>query len=229
MIKGRRRVKPSNMPPAPSSPPRLDHDPLLGVDLGRLEAEMERYHQWLDERADDAYLLAERARQKGYDHKDRVEIPRAADLAGRTEKLLIEHLDGYPVADDIRAMLEEHDRETTSIMMAQSVARGFRSKGYDLERSIDVGLRVGLAILTEAVLVAPLEGISEVRLLNNVDGSQFVSVHFAGPIRAAGGTAQALAVLIADMIRRELDVGHYQPTDPEVERVKEEFGLYRGN
>jgi len=229
MIKGRRRVKPSNMPPAPSSPPRLDHDPLLGVDLGRLEAEMERYHQWLDERADDAYLLAERARQKGYDHKDRVEIPRAADLAGRTEKLLIEHLDGYPVADDIRAMLEEHDRETTSIMMAQSVARGFRTKGYDLERSIDVGLRVGLAILTEAVLVAPLEGISEVRLLNNVDGSQFVSVHFAGPIRAAGGTAQALAVLIADMIRRELDVGHYQPTDPEVERVKEEFGLYRGN
>ena len=77
--------------------------------------------------------------------------------------------------------------------------------------------------------MAPLEGISEVRLLNNMDGSQFVSVHFAGPIRAAGGTAQALAVLIADMIRRELNIGHYQPTDPEVERVKEEFGLYRGN
>ena len=95
--------------------------------------------------------------------------------------------------------------------------------------AIDVGLRVGLAILTEAVLVAPLEGISEVRLLNNLDGSQFVSVHFAGPIRAAGGTAQALAVLIADMIRIELNVGKYQPTDPEVERVKEEFGLYRGN
>ena len=47
-------------------------------------------------------------------------------------------------------------------------------------KSIDVGLRVGLAILTEAVLVAPLEGISEVRLLSNMDGSQFVSVHFAG-------------------------------------------------
>ena len=67
------------------------------------------------------------------------------------------------------------------------------------------------------------------RLLNNVDGSPFVSVHFAGPIRAAGGTAQALAVLIADMIRRELKVGPYVPSDGEVERVKEEFGLYRGN
>ena len=205
------------------------HNPLIGVDVERLEAEMVAYHQWLDERADEAYIIAEEARKKGYDHKEYVEIPRAADLAGRTEKLLIEYLDGYEVADDIRTLLAEHDRETTSIMMAQSVARGFREKGYDLVTAIDVGLRVGLAVLTEAVLVAPLEGISEVRLLNNVDGSQFVSVHFAGPIRAAGGTAQALAVLIADMIRRELNIGHYQPTDPEVERVKEEFGLYRGN
>ena len=204
-------------------------NPLLGLDLERLEREMNAYHERLDERADDAYRIAEAARQQGLDHKDRVEIPRASDLAGRTEKLLIEHLEGYPVADDIRALLDEHDRETTSIIIAQSVARGFREQGFDLEKSIDVGLRVGLAVLTEAVLVAPLEGISEVRLLNNVDGSQFVSVHFAGPIRAAGGTAQALAVLIADMIRRELNIGHYQPTDPEVERVKEEFGLYRGN
>ena len=206
-----------------------DHNPLIGLDTDRLEREMDAYHRWLDERTDDAYRIAETARKQGLDHKNRVEIPRASDLAGRTEKLLIEHLDGYEVADDIRALLDEHDRETTSIIIAQSVARGFRDLGYDLEKSIDVGLRVGLAVLTEAVLVAPLEGISEVRLLNNVDGSQFVSVHFAGPIRAAGGTAQALAVLIADMIRRELNVGHYQPTDPEVERVKEEFGLYRGN
>ena len=206
-----------------------EHNPLLGLDIPRLEKEMESYHTWLDEHADDAYRIAEQARSLGFDPRDYVEIPRASDLAGRTEKLLVEHLEGYEVADDIRKLLQEHDRETTSILIAQSVSRGFREQGFDLEKSIDVGLRVGLAVLTEAVLVAPLEGISEVRLLNNIDGSQFVSVHFAGPIRAAGGTAQALAVLIADMIRRELNVGHYQPTDPEVERVKEEFGLYRGN
>lgn len=217
------------MPTSSGTSQKRGHNPLIGLDIERLEAEMERYHNWLDEHADEAYIVAEQARKLGYDHKEFVEIPRAADLAGRTEKLLIEYLEGYEVADDIRKLLAEHDRETTSIMMAQSVARGFREQGYDLITAIDVGLRVGLAVLTEAVLVAPLEGISEVRLLNNVDGSQFVSVHFAGPIRAAGGTAQALAVLIADMIRRELNIGHYQPTDPEVERVKEEFGLYRGN
>ena len=204
-------------------------DPLIGVDIARLEKEMEQYQSILDEDADYAYRIAEEARQQNLDPKPFVEIPRASDLASRTEKLLIEHLEEYPVADDIREMLAEHDRETTSIMMAQRVAKGFREQGYDMVKSIDVGLRVGLAILTEAVLVAPLEGISEVRLLNNLDGSPFVSVHFAGPIRAAGGTAQALAVLIADMIRRELKVGPYIPSDGEVERVKEEFGLYRGN
>ena len=208
---------------------KADNNPLEGIDLARLELEMENYQQWMDERTEDAYRIAEKARAKNLDHKPFVEIPRAADLAGRTEKLLVEYLGEYEVAQDIRNMLEKYDRETTSMLMAQSVARGFRDEGYDLVTAIDVGLRVGLAILTEAVLVAPLEGISEVRLLNNLDGSQFVSVHFAGPIRAAGGTAQALAVLIADMIRIELNVGRYQPTDPEVERVKEEFGLYRGN
>ena len=205
------------------------HDPLIGLDLKRLESEIESYEEWLDNRTDEAYKIAEVARSKGLDHSLDVEIPRASDLASRTEKLLVEHLDGAEVADDIRKLLAEHDRETTSIKMAIIVAKRFRENGYELKKSIDVGLRVGLAILTEAVLVAPLEGISEVRLLSNLDGSQFLSIHFAGPIRAAGGTAQALAVLIGDMIRRELNVDAYKPTDEEVERVKEEFGLYRGN
>ena len=205
------------------------HNPLLGLDTDRLEKEIRLYEEWLDERTEEAYKIAEVARKKGLDHSLEVEIPRASDLASRTEKLLVEHLEGAEVADDIRKLLAEFDRETTSIKMATIVAKRFRDNGYDLKKSIDVGLRVGLAILTEAVLVAPLEGISEVRLLPNLDGTQFLSIHFAGPIRAAGGTAQALAVLIGDMIRRELGVDAYKPSPDEVERVKEEFGLYRGN
>ena len=70
-------------------------NPLIGLDIERLEAEMLRYHQWLDEQADEAYIVAEKARKLGYDHKEFVEIPRAADLAGRTEKLLVEYLVGF--------------------------------------------------------------------------------------------------------------------------------------
>ena len=205
------------------------HSPLLGVDLDRIQNELDVYDKWLEERTEEAYKIADKAKKKGLDFSTEVEIPRASDLASRTEKLLVEHLDGFEVAEDIRKFLIDNDRETTSIKMAAQVAKSFKENGYGLQKSIDVGLRVGLAILTEAVLVAPLEGISEVRLLSNIDGSQFVSVHFAGPIRAAGGTAQALAVLIADMIRIELGVDAYNPTDDEVERVKEEFGLYRKN
>ena len=46
------------------------HDPLIGLDTERLEAEMKRYHEWLDEHADEAYLVAEQARELGYDHKE---------------------------------------------------------------------------------------------------------------------------------------------------------------
>ena len=129
----------------------------------------------------------------------------------------------------MRVLLQEHDRETAAIMIAISVTNEMHSRTGDRRRSIDSGLRVGLAVLTEAVLVAPLDGIGEVRILNNSDGSEFLSIDFCGPIRAAGGTAQALGVLIGDILRRELGVGRYLPTIPEVERVKEEFGLYRMN
>ena len=170
----------------------------------RLSKEMDAYHAWLDEHCEIEYQIAEKARSLGKDFTEVVEIPRASDLADRTEKLLDEYLDGLKIVDELRQLLLEEERETTAIEMSKSVAKRMHARTADLEKSIEVGLRVGLAILTEAVLVAPLEGISNVRLLNNADGSQFVSVDFCGPIRAAGGTAQALAVLITDVVRREL-------------------------
>ena len=124
-------------------------------------------------------------------------------------------------------MLIQYDRETAAIQISLFVAREMNKQTGDKRRSIDSGLRVGLAVLTEAVLVAPLAGIGDVRILNNVDGTDFLSIDFCGPIRAAGGTAQALGVLIGDILRRELGVGKYNPTNAEIERVKEEFGLYR--
>ncbi|MCJ2554632.1 MAG: DNA polymerase II large subunit, partial [Candidatus Thermoplasmatota archaeon] len=55
----------------------------------------------------------------------------------------------------------------------------------------------------------------------------YLDVFYAGPIRSAGGTAQALSVLIADVVRRELGIGAYRPTKEEVERLKEEIPLYK--
>jgi len=196
-------------------------------DEARLSGECVSYQSWLDRRADEVYLIASEAKAKGLDFTEDIEIPRTADLASRTEKLLEEYLDGMSIEDDLRNLLRTSDREPAAIEIALDVARRMHARTSDITKAIDSGLRVGLAVLTEAVLVAPLEGIGGVRIMNNADGSEFLSIDYAGPIRAAGGTAQALGVLIGDMIRRELGIGRYVPTTPEVERVKEEFGLYR--
>jgi len=95
------------------------------------------------------------------------------------------------------------------------------------EKAVERAVRVGLAILTEGVLVAPLEGLAAVKIKRNRDGSTYVDLSYAGPIRSAGGTGQALSVLIADIVRRELGIGRYQPTREEVERFKEEIPLYK--
>ena len=197
------------------------------IDVSRLEKEQAEYEKDLAQSTELVYQIAKEAKSKKLDFENTVEIPRASDLASRTEKLLEDYLDGMKIEDDLRHLLNTTDRESASIQIAVDVARKMNEKTLDMQKSIDCGLRVGLAVLTEAVLVAPLDGIGDVRILNNADGTEFLSIDFCGPIRAAGGTAQALGVLIGDMVRRELGLSRYVPTTREVERVKEEFGLYR--
>jgi len=62
--------------------------PVAAIDAIRLQREQEKYQIWLDEKIDEAYKVASEAKLKGLDFSDVVEIPRAADLASRTEKLL---------------------------------------------------------------------------------------------------------------------------------------------
>ena len=74
-------------------------------------------------------------------------------------------------------------------------------KGDRVRQSLCIyhGICAGLAVLTEGILVAPLEGVVSCRIMTNDDGSNCLAVNFAGPIRSAGGTGQALSVLIADI------------------------------
>ena len=68
--------------------------------------------------------------------------------------------------------------------------------------SIYHGVCAGLAVLTEGILVAPLDGVVSCRILTNGNGTKCIAISFAGPIRSAGGTGQALSVLIGDILRR---------------------------
>jgi DNA polymerase II large subunit len=92
--------------------------------------------------------------------------------------------------------------------------------------SIYHGVCAGLAVLTEGILVAPLEGVASARMIENRNGTKAVAISFAGPIRSAGGTGQALSVLIADIVRRNFQIGKPVMTNNEVERYKEEVSIY---
>lgn len=185
---------------------------------------MRAYFETLHGEAMRCYAIAKQARFKGKDPSLQVEIPPAEDLAARVEAQV-----GPPgVAAQIRAATAKlGNREVVSLQVAQDVADQLHNAGAGNEKALDQAVRTGLSILTEGILVAPLEGIAEVKVGANLDGSDYVDLYFAGPIRAAGGTAQAMAVLIADLVRRRLNIGAFAATDGEVERYKEEIAAYK--
>ncbi len=186
---------------------------------------MEAYFRRIEDSVDRAYAVAEAARRKGLDPTLAPEIPRAQDMAGRVEKLLA-HLDIAGISEEIRALAQQMPREEVAVEITRRIARDTTRAGGLVQR-VDAALRVGLAILTEGILVAPLEGLAEVHLTPGPDGTPYIELHYAGPIRAAGGTAQALSVLLADIVRRDLGLAPYRPEPAEVERYKEEIPLYK--
>ena len=190
----------------------------------KFSEEMGKYFSEMNSKKDEIYALATKARAMGFDPEDYVDVPQAEDLASRCEELLKDY-NVKGVAEIIRQKtLEAGNREVACLLTAKEVAKW---PADSLEQALDRATRVGLAVLTEGILVAPLEGIAETRIRKNEDGSSYVDLMFAGPIRAAGGTAQAMSVLIADVVRTELGIGRYIATDAEIARFDEEIPLYK--
>jgi DNA polymerase II large subunit len=187
-------------------------------------AAMRTYFAELQRGIDVCYTLATAAREKGLDPEFSVEIPQALDLAARVEQLV----GPKGIAPKIRDTTKKiGNRELVSLEIARIIVDGKTYKFASIEQGLDQAVRTGLAILTEGVLVAPLEGIADVRLGRNDDGTNYVDLYFSGPIRSAGGTGQAMSVLIADVVRRQLGIGPYRATQGEIERLKEEIPLYK--
>jgi len=180
---------------------------------------VENYFKEIEDKIKIAYNVAKKARKKGFDPKRDVEITFAKDLADRVEELV----GPKGIAGKIRKYLKEKGREETAIQVAIEIAENLQGNFASI---IEQAVRTGLAILTEGVLVAPIEGISKVEIGKNDDGSNYVDLYFAGPIRSAGGTGEAMSVLIADVVRRKLGIGRFKPTEDEIERYKEEIPLY---
>ncbi|WP_435068177.1 DNA polymerase II large subunit [Haloplanus sp. C73] len=182
----------------------------------------EQYFARIEDRLDEAFDRAERARKRGDDPTREVEIPVARDMADRVENIL--GIDG--VAERVRELDGRMSREEAALALVTDFVEG--SVGdYDTDAGkIEGAVRTAVALLTEGVVAAPIEGIDRVEVLENDDGTEFVNVYYAGPIRSAGGTAQALSVLVADYARSLLGIDQFKPRDDEIERYAEEVGLY---
>lgn len=173
------------------------------------------------------YEIANEARSKGLDVETKTEVPLAKDLAERVEGLV----GPEGVAKRIKELEKDLTREEVAFEIAAEIASGkFELVGekanYTEEQRCDQGLRTALAILTEGVVAAPLEGISQVKIKQNFDSTKYIAVYFAGPIRSAGGTAAALAVLLGDKIKEAIGVDDFKPIEDEIERYVEEVELY---
>ncbi|QUO47893.1 DNA-directed DNA polymerase II large subunit [Halorubrum ruber] len=182
----------------------------------------ERYFARIEERLDEAWDVAETAKEQGRDPEPEIEIPVARDMADRVENIL--GIDG--VAERVRDLEGEMSREEAALELVTDFVDGSVGDYDSREGKIEGAVRTAVALLTEGVVAAPIEGIDRVELLENDDGTEFVNVYYAGPIRSAGGTAQALSVLVADYARSLLGIDEYKPRDVEVERYAEEIALY---
>ncbi len=185
-------------------------------------AAMLQYFNTLESELNRAIELANSARANGADPLPSVEIPIAKDLADRVEKLI--GVEG--VAKRLRELEDTMSREEASLQLGLEIAEGKIKQFESQKDAIEAAVRVSMAVLTEGVVAAPIEGIAKIDLAKNDDGSDYIRIYYAGPIRSAGGTAQALSVLAADYIRGSLGINRFIPRTEEVERYVEEIAAY---
>ncbi len=185
--------------------------------------EIKDYHRTLLKELDRAYKIAKKAREKGLDPYPDVEIPIAKNMAERVEKLM--KIDGL-AKRIIELEREGLSREEICFKIAEEIVQGAFGN-FDRLTSMDMAIRTAVAIQTEGVVAAPIEGIARIKIDRNFDGSEFLRIYYAGPIRSAGGTAQVISVLVGDYIRRLMGLNRYIPTEEEILRCAEEINLYK--
>ncbi|HID43995.1 MAG TPA: DNA polymerase II large subunit [Archaeoglobaceae archaeon] len=187
-----------------------------------LNREINQYHQKLVEECEKVYKIAEKARSRFLDPSPEVEIPVAKNMAERVERLL--GIKG--ISERIQQLEDEGlSREKICFEIAKEIVEGKLGK-YDRVNAIELAVRSSVAILTEGVVAAPIEGIAKIKIDRNGEG-EFVRLYYAGPIRSAGGTAQVISVLVGDYVRRMFRLKRYRPSELEILRYIEEIPLYK--
>ncbi len=179
------------------------------------------YVEKMEEQLKALYAISESARKRGLDPTLQTECVLAKDIAD-----LVEGLVGpKDVAISIRELSTKMQREEIAFKIAEEIVYG-KFGHMDSEAAAEQAIRTALAIFTEGLTAAPIQGVAAVKIKNNPDRTRYLAIYFAGPIRSAGGTDQALTLVVGDFVRRLLGLDRYKPTQEEISRFIEELRLY---
>jgi DNA polymerase II large subunit len=192
---------------------------------------MEKYFQEIEEKTRVAYETAQIARSLGYDPEQRVDIPLARDMAERIEGLISAikpEIVGKGLAKRIKELEKAYGTNDlrVALRIAEEVADQEFCSFENRREALETGIRVGLAYITLGIVSAPLEGFVELAVKHRLDGGNYLACYFAGPIRAAGGTAAAFTILIADYLRKKFGYDKFDPTYEETQRYVVELDDY---
>ena len=198
------------------------HDAITRLENVSMPMYYLNYYNDILEKLQKNFELATKAKNKGLDVYNWIEPKIAYDLADRVAKM-----HNIDIAARLRSLLSYTSKEKAALKIAEEIALG-EYGNYDLQARLNNAVRVGLAVVTEGVTVAPLQGIADVKIKNNAGSSYYLSVSFAGPIRSAGGTEAALTMLIADHVRKIAGLDKYMANsyDDETGRFIEELRIY---
>ena len=190
--------------------------------MKNIGAHIKNYFEHISAAVNEANKIAVEARKKGFDPEEFPEVYIAENAAARVEGLV-----GPPgIAKRINELSHQLEtKEHIAFTIAKEIVEGKFGKGSPEELG-EQALRTALAVLTEGIVAAPIEGISEFKI-KKFGEEEYAAVYYAGPIRAAGGTAAAVSILLTDYIRRLLKVPAYKATEEEVERMVEEIIAYK--
>ncbi|MEM2929526.1 MAG: DNA polymerase II large subunit [Thermoproteota archaeon] len=183
---------------------------------------IEEYNWVLQKGFWEAYNYAVYAKENGYDPEKKPESIVSFSQAETIEKIL--GLNGF------KERFEELKNTLPAIEIPFKIAEDIilgRFGSFPEEKAAELALKAALASLTPpGTTAAPIEGIEKVLIKKNPDNTRYLAIYFSGPMRSAGGTEQALSIILADFIRRVLKLDRYKPTKEEVARYIEELRLY---
>ena len=182
--------------------------------------ETEEYFKRMSERIKENYNVAEKARAKGLDPVDEVEVPLALTMASKVIKLIATK---YPQLDNeelINRILELEKKygaldNSVSFTIAREIAEEKYCKFETQLEAMDAGIRVGFSYNTLGVVSSPIEGFTEIRTGKTQAGETYLKAFFSGPIRSAGTTAACVAVILIDYLRQVFGYAKYDPTEME--------------